>query len=240
MLMTIDRLRSMNSKLFVFRHAETFDNKNGVLSGWRDSKLTSKGILEARKIAEQLAEYKIDYAFTSHLKRTKKTLKIVLQHHHSVAIFVDDRLIERCYGILQGRSKERVAHEDKEFYKQFHRGYDTAPPEGESLKMVEKRVLSFLEELANWLKQNPGNVAISCHNNSIRPFRRLFENLDLTQMCAIETSQDEALIYSLGLKNKCSLNSSGHQAQHGKWDGVRISSRIKLATDPQNPLKEYY
>ena len=230
----------MTSKLFVFRHAETFDNKNGVFSGWRDTKLTSKGILEARKIAEQLAEYKIDYAFTSHLKRTKKTLKIVLQRHHSVAIFVDDRLIERCYGLLQGRTKESVVHENKEFYEQFHRGYDTAPPGGESLKMVEKRVQSFLEELANLLKQNPGNVAISCHNNSIRPFRRLFENLDITQMCATETSQDEALIYSFGLENKCLLNASKHRVQDGKWAGVRISNRIKLATDPQNPLKKYY
>jgi len=45
----------MNSKLFVFRHAETFDKKNEVFSGWRDSKLTSKGILEAKRIADQLA-----------------------------------------------------------------------------------------------------------------------------------------------------------------------------------------
>jgi bisphosphoglycerate-dependent phosphoglycerate mutase len=106
--------------------------------------------------------------------------------------------------------------------------------------MVEKRVQSFLGELGNWLRQNPGNVAISCHNNSIRPFRRLFENLDLTQMCTIETPQDKALIYSLDLKNESSLHSSWHRAQQAKWDGVEISNRIKLATDPQNPLKEYY
>ena len=230
----------MTSNLFVFRHAETFDNKNGVFSGWRDSKLTPKGILEAGKIAEQLAEYTIDYAFTSHLKRTKKTLKIVLQYHHSVPVFVDDRLIERCYGLLQGRTKDRVVYEDKEFYDQFHRGYDIVPPEGESLKMVEKRVQSFLDELGNWLKQNPGNVAISCHNNSIRPFRRLFEKLDLTQMCTIETSQNKALIYSLDLKDGSSLHSSRHRAQRVNWNGVEISNRIKLATDPQNPLKKYY
>jgi len=230
----------MTSNLFVFRHAETFDNKNGVFSGWRDSRLTPKGLLEAGKIAEQLAEYKIDYAFTSHLKRTKKTLKIVLQYHNSVPVFVDDRLIERCYGLLQGRTKARVVYEDKEFYDKFHRGYDIVPPEGESLKMVEKRVESFLDELGNWLKQNPGNVAISCHNNSIRPFRRIFEKLDLTQMLTIETSQNKALIYSLDLKDGGSLHSSRHRAQQVNWNGVEISNRIKLATNPQNPLKKYY
>jgi broad specificity phosphatase PhoE len=230
----------MTVKLFVFRHAETFDNKNGVFSGWRDSKLTSKGLLEAEKIAKQLAECKIDYAFTSHLGRTKKTLKIVLQYHRPVPVFVDDRLIERSYGLLQGRTKKRIIYEDKEFYEQFHRGYNTAPPEGESLKMVEKRVQSFFDELENWLRKNPGNVAIACHNNSIRPFRRIFENLDLTQMCTTETCQDKALIYNLDLKNETSVHSSRHQTQLAKWDGVRIPNRIKLAADPQNPLKKYY
>ena len=30
-------------KLFVFRHAETFDNNHEIFSGWRDSKLTLRG-----------------------------------------------------------------------------------------------------------------------------------------------------------------------------------------------------
>jgi 2,3-bisphosphoglycerate-dependent phosphoglycerate mutase len=63
----------------VFRHAETFDNRNGVFSGWRDSVLTPDGILQAHKISMQLSECQIDYAFTSHLRRAKQTLKIVLE-----------------------------------------------------------------------------------------------------------------------------------------------------------------
>jgi broad specificity phosphatase PhoE len=42
----------MSYKLFVFRHAETFDDRRGIFSGWRDSDLTSKGIAQAQKIAE--------------------------------------------------------------------------------------------------------------------------------------------------------------------------------------------
>ncbi len=59
-------------------------------------------------------------------------------------------------------------------------------------------------------------------------------------MCTIETSQDKALIYSLDLKNETSVHSSRHQTQQVKWDGVRIPNRIKIAADPQNPLKKYY
>jgi broad specificity phosphatase PhoE len=98
----------MSCKLLVFRHAETFDNCRGIFSGWRDSELTSKGLAQAQKIAEQLKEYRIDYAFTSHLKRARKTLEIVLETHPPVPVFIDDRLIERSYGLLQGKSKSKV------------------------------------------------------------------------------------------------------------------------------------
>jgi 2,3-bisphosphoglycerate-dependent phosphoglycerate mutase len=125
----------MICKLFVFRHAETFDNAHGVFSGWRNPRLTPKGILQAEEIAKQLLTYKIDYGFTSHLKRAKQTLKTVLKDHPATPIFVDDRLIERCYGLMQGRSKKKLESENPDFYEACHRGYRVPPPEGESLKI---------------------------------------------------------------------------------------------------------
>lgn len=95
--------------LFVFRHAETTDNANSVFSGWRDPDLTQKGRTQANEIAEQLRQEKIDYAFTSHLKRARRTLEVVLETHSDVPVFLDDHLIERCYGLLQGQSKIEVA-----------------------------------------------------------------------------------------------------------------------------------
>jgi 2,3-bisphosphoglycerate-dependent phosphoglycerate mutase len=229
----------MKCKILVFRHAETFDNRRGIFSGWRDSTLTPKGIRQAKVIAEQLKLCKIDYAFTSHLKRAKQTLKLVLKDRKPTPVFTDDRLIERCYGLLQGKKKKEVEDEDPNFYEQCHRGYTLAPPEGESLEMVEKRVLSFLDELREWLKQNPGNVAISCHGNSIRPLRKRFENLSLTQMCKLESPQDKALIYNLELGD-IRLSLQKPSTSQIKWNGVLISKSIRLATDKRNSLKTYY
>lgn len=229
----------MSCKLFIFRHAETTDNSRGIFSGWRDPDLTLKGLSQAQEIAEQLKRYQIDYAFTSHLKRARKTLEIVLQGRQYVPVFIDDRLIERCYGLLQGKDKRKMEHENPDYYAQIHRGYDFAPPEGESLKMIERRVISFLEQLKDWLKQNPGNVTISCHNNSIRPFRKTFENLSIAQMCKLETPQDRALVCDLDLGN-LSLICPKQKVFKTYWKGVLISKRIKLATDSQNPLKKYY
>ena len=136
-------------------------------------------------------------------------------------------------------NKKKMAKENPDYYAQIHRGYSFVPPGGESLEMVEKRIISFLEQLTEWLKQNPGNVAISCHNNSMRPFRRVFENLSIGQMCKLENPQDRASVWDLELGN-WSLISKKQKIFKLYWKGVRILRNIKLASDSQNPLKKYY
>jgi 2,3-bisphosphoglycerate-dependent phosphoglycerate mutase len=229
----------VDCRLFVFRHAETTDNSRGIFSGWRDPELTSKGLLQAREIAEQLRRDKIDYAFTSHLKRARRTLEIVLETHPPIPVFTDDRLIERCYGLLQGKSKSKVAMERPEWFAKIHRGYDFPPPEGESLKMVENRTLPFLVQLEEWLRQNPGNVAVSCHGNSLRPIRRVFEHLSLRQMLQIENPQDRAMAYVLHV-HRVNIGSSRKSTIRADWEGVLVPRQAKLATDQRNPLKRYY
>jgi len=229
----------MICRLFVFRHAETTDNSLGIFSGWRDPELTLKGLLQAREIAEQLRREKIDYAFTSHLKRARKTLEIVLETHPAVPVFTDDRLIERCYGLLQGKSKRKVAKERPEWFAQVHRGYDFPPPEGESLKMVENRTLPFLVQLEEWLRQNKGNVAISCHGNSLRPIRRVFEHLSLRQMLQMENPQDRAMAYALHVHH-VNIESLRKSTIKADWRGMLVPRQVKLATDQRNPLKKYY
>jgi len=229
----------MICNLFVFRHAETTDNSNGIFSGWRDPDLTPKGLLQAQEVAKQLEQEKIDYAFTSHLLRAKRTLEIVLKPHLNVPVFMDDRLIERCYGTLQGKSKAELEAEKPEWFAKVHRGYDFPPPEGESLKMVESRTLPFVVQLEKWLRQNPGNVAISCHGNSMRPIRRVFEHLSLEQMLQLENPQDQAMEYALQVHSV--IVDGAEERRIGKdWQSIVVPSSVKLATDPRNPLKQYY
>jgi 2,3-bisphosphoglycerate-dependent phosphoglycerate mutase len=229
----------MICNLFVFRHAETTDNSNHIFSGWRDPDLTPKGLLQAQEVSQQLKQEKIDYAFTSHLLRARRTLEIVLQPHLNVPFFIDDRLIERCYGTLQGKSKIDVAAERPEWFAKIHRGYDFPPPKGESLKMVEKRTLPFVVQLKEWLRQNPGNVAISCHGNSMRPIRRVFEHLSLRQMLQLENPQDQAMEYVL--HNHCvNVNEVEERILEKDWHHIVVPLSVRLATDPRNPLKQYY
>jgi len=229
----------MICNLFVFRHAETNDNSNHIFSGWRDPDLTPKGLLQAQEVAQQLEQEKIDYAFTSHLLRAKRTLEIILKPHLNVPVFVDDRLIERCYGTLQGKNMIEVAAERPEWFANVHRGCDFPPPDGESMKMVENRTLPFVAQLERWLRQNPGNVAISCHGNSMRPIRRVFEHLSLKQMLQLENPQDRALEYALQL-HRVNIFNLEERSPETDWHNIIVPSSVKFATDPRNPLKKYY
>ena len=212
--------------IYIFRHGLTHYNKHGWFTGHIDSKMTTKGIQNAKKIGQKLKNKHIDVAYHSRLSRSIKTLKEVLKFHPECGeIIEDDRMIERCYGKLQKHShKEFMAEIErdvsslmekkygkmprsakKEFgeqvattiYNIYHRSYTIPPPGGESIKTVEKRVNSFIKDLLKKIKKEKINVAISAHNNSIRPFRKYFEKLTREQMIALENPWDDYFVYEI-------------------------------------------
>jgi broad specificity phosphatase PhoE len=105
--------------------------------------------------------------------------------------------------------------------------------------MVENRTLPFLLQLEEWLRQHPANVAISCHGNSLRPIRRVFEHLSLKQMLQIENPQDRAMSYALHV-HSVNIGGPGKNTVKADWQGVLVPQQVRLATDPRNPLKRYY
>lgn len=189
----------MKKSIFLFRHGQTYYNKNKIFTGWKDSKLTPTGIKDAKKIAQKLKNKKFEVAFQTKLSRSKDTLKYVLKFHPECRkIITDNRMIERCYGNLQGKKhSETIKKYGEKQFNIWHRSYDVAPPGGESIKTVEKRVLSFIKDLIKFMKKEKVNVAISAHGNSMRPFRRYFENLTIKEMMEFEEPWDDYFEYSI-------------------------------------------
>jgi 2,3-bisphosphoglycerate-dependent phosphoglycerate mutase len=187
----------MKLHIYLFRHGQTYFNRDKRFTGWKDSKLTPKGIEDAKLVAEKLKSKKIDVAFQTHLSRSKDTLKAVLKYHPKCkTIIINDKMIERSYGKFQGLHHTTIiAKYGKERFDKWHRAYDYPPPGGESVKMVEKRVLSFIKELIPFMKRNKANVAISAHGNSMRPFRRYFEKLSIEEMSKLENPWDDYFEY---------------------------------------------
>lgn len=189
----------MKLKIYLFRHAQTYFNKSQRFTGWKDSKLTDFGKKQAIIISKKLKGKKIDIAFSSRLSRSKDTLKMVLKYHPECKkIIVDDRIIERSYGDFSGKSHNTILKEHgKAYFQQIHRSYDKSPPNGESIKMVEKRVNPFISDLIKFMKKNKVNVAVSAHGNSMRPFRRYFEKLSVKEMMLLENPWDDYFEYEI-------------------------------------------
>lgn len=185
------------AKIYIFRHGQTTDNKSHIFSGFRDVDLTEEGMEEAKKIGEKLKDVAVTKAFQSDLLRSRHTLELVLNgYHRGVEVITDPRIKERDYGNLTGKNKDETAKEFPNDYPLWHRSYDTKPPGGESIKDVEIRVLSFLNDMLSKLTEND-IVFISAHGNSIRPMRRHFENLSVEEMCSYEYTPGEVFEYSV-------------------------------------------
>lgn len=217
-------------KIYLFRHGRTFYNVKGMFTGHRHTRLVWRGKRDAKRVAKKLKNKKFQVAFHTSLPRSKETLNYVLRFHPECKkVIIDDRMIERSYGILEGTTHksfiERIGKMSydllvegdaienlsprlrkkverflgEEEYNAIHRGYDVVAPQGESFADVEKRVRSFIVYLKKFMKKNKVNVAISAHGNSIRLFRKIMENASRKETTKWFIPYDRVFEYGVGV-----------------------------------------
>lgn len=112
------------------------------------------------------------------------TLDIILSKLElAIPVIQDAALNERDYGSLQGLNKEEVAKQyGTEKVLEWRRSFDTAPPDGESLKDTYNRVIPYYEyEIKPRLKEGE-TVLIVAHGNSLRALIMYLEQLTPQQI----------------------------------------------------------
>ncbi|WP_283620736.1 histidine phosphatase family protein [Limosilactobacillus avium] len=102
----------MATTVYFIRHGETYFNRFARLQGWSDTPLTAKGHDDAVKIAKVLVPLKIDYFFSSDLKRAIDTAQIIIDQLKLPNISHPTQ--EKCfrevfYGSFEGHSNEEGA-----------------------------------------------------------------------------------------------------------------------------------
>lgn len=189
----------MGLKIYIFRHGQTEFNRDSKFTGWYNAGLSGVGVDDAKIVAERLKNKKFHVAFHTSLSRSKDTLKEVLKSHPECKeIFEDDRMIERNYGSLNGKTHLQIVKEfGVEKYDLWHRSWDVRPPRGESFADVEKRVKLFILDLKKLMKKTGVSVAISAHGNSIRLFRKIMENLSVKETCGLYIPYDKVYEYEI-------------------------------------------
>ena len=216
----------MVSKLILMRHGKSKWNALNIFTGWVDVPLNIDGLEEAKEAGLELATTKIDVAFVSSLARAQQTLLNALAYNevsftpvifhpdnkklaswgkiHSektskeiLPVHVAWQLNERMYGELQGKNKEDVKKEvGNDVFKQWRRGYDTPPPEGESLKMTAQRCLPYFQEKVFPFLEKGKTVIISAHGNSLRSIIMHLDGLSKEQVVSLEIPTGKPIIYT--------------------------------------------
>ncbi len=135
-------------EIMYFVHGTTFDNASSKCSGWKQVELNELGKEQAVNLGKNIKE-EFDVIFTSDLIRAIDSSNLIWPEKEKIQ---DERLRECNYGDYDGGDKSLVIYEDH---------IDKPFPNGESLKDVEKRIRSFIDDLKE--KYDGKKVAIVAH-----------------------------------------------------------------------------
>ena len=189
-----------SSYLVLVRHGQSEWNEKNLFTGWKDPKLTPRGVDEAIKAGKELKEagYSFDKMFTSDLFRAQDTGRIILEQMDipSIEVVKDVSLNERNYGDLAGLNKDEARKKWGE--DQVHiwrRSFDVPPPGGESLKDTAERVLPYFKENIIPELIEGLNILVAAHGNSLRALVMELEEISSEEIVKLEISTGVPLIY---------------------------------------------
>lgn len=214
-------------KLVLMRHGESVWNLENRFTGWTDVDLSAEGAVQAKKAGQLLKKhgYNFDEAFTSYLKRSIKSLHIVLEEldHLWIPVQKSWRLNERFYGALQGLNKVDTIEEygaeqvekwrrdpndhppaitkEDERYPGFDLRYkdltERELPLTENLSETMDRVLPYWNEIIMPSIRKNQKVLICAHHNSLRALIKYIDNLSDEAVIKLEIPTATPLVYEL-------------------------------------------
>ncbi len=216
-------------KLVIIRHGESIWNKKNIFTGWRDIKLSKKGIKEARKVGKILKKKKFnfDIAYTSLLNRAIHTTWEILYKLNLIWIKIKKtwHLNERHYGKLQGCKKNEILKKyGKKKFQEWRRSYKINPPKinkndkwfpgkekkylnikkykipkGESLLDTYNRVIPYFKKKIYKNIIKKKKILIVAHGNSIRALMKYIENISDNNIENYEIDTTVPLIYEYNI-----------------------------------------
>ncbi len=212
-------------RLVLIRHGESVWNRENRFTGWTDVGLTDKGAVEATHAGRLLREggYHFDLAHTSVLKRSIKTLWLVLEEMDLMWIPVHRswRLNERHYGALQGLNKSETAERHGlEQTRIWRRSYAVRPPAlapgdsrhpgkdpryaslqpgdvpaSECLQDTVRRFLPYWNDTIAPQVKSGQRVLIVAHGNSIRALVKVLDGISDEDIVALNIPTGIPLVY---------------------------------------------
>ncbi|MGD0284238.1 MAG: histidine phosphatase family protein [Candidatus Saccharimonadales bacterium] len=162
-------------RLILIRHAETIENRRGIIQGQRPGRISEFGKQQIATIKDTIKHEKIEAIYTSDLQRCIETAEPLHQFYNKAPFIISSELREFSYGKLQGIPLGRFIKLVPKNGLFMH----IKLPGSESYKQVRTRLIIFLNQL---YKSYPNStVLLITHGGPIRLMRILLdENIKLT------------------------------------------------------------
>ncbi len=150
---------------YLIRHGETDYNSGGRVQGHTDIPLSPLGLRQADALAERLAGEKFDALYSSDLLRASQTADAICSRC-GIDNQPDSLLRERCFGVLEGLTREQIHEAYPKVVGMLRADPDCAPPEGESKSDVYRRCREFVDGVR--AEHGPDEkIAVVGHGGSI-------------------------------------------------------------------------
>jgi len=153
----------MATRLTYVRHGESDGNRSGKFFGQAETPLTSRGITQARALADRLADERFDAAYSSDLSRAADTARHLLEGRGPEAV-LDPRLREVHYGEWEAMDGRAVVGKSRDAWDAFLRG-DAPAPGGEDITALRWRMAAAAREYAD--RHPGGSVLVVSHGSAI-------------------------------------------------------------------------
>ncbi|MCL4405919.1 MAG: class I tRNA ligase family protein [Patescibacteria group bacterium] len=142
-----------SNRYFVLRHGESQSNVLNIASGAPekfDNPLTDGGRRDIERLLPRLKKEKIDFVFSSPMKRAQETAEIVSKGL-GIDPKYDDRLTEYRLGVMNGEPAEKF----EAFFADQQEKFSKAPEGAETLADIRARMMNFVQELnKNYSEKN--------------------------------------------------------------------------------------
>jgi probable phosphoglycerate mutase len=165
------------TRILAIRHGETLWNVDSRIQGHLDISLNDTGRWQAERLGMALKDESIAAIYASDLSRAYDTA-LAVSRHTGVPVQAEPGLRERSFGEFEGRTFAEIEKELPEQAQRWRQRDPTfTPTGGESLLMLEARVLSVAARLA---AQHPGEqIALFAHGGVMDILYRAATRLDL-------------------------------------------------------------
>ncbi|MFD1548873.1 histidine phosphatase family protein [Levilactobacillus fuyuanensis] len=99
-------------ELYLVRHGQTFLNKYFRIQGWIDAPLTDKGLADAKRAGERLANIPFAAAYASDMSRAQRTADIILAANSldQSALQTEPAFREESFGFFEGMDEGETWH----------------------------------------------------------------------------------------------------------------------------------